>query len=600
MDFPQTAPTLTDFDNCDWECVVDSADDQECRAYRHLFAAKAGDLQEAGDEKARVVFVLLHAATSLHLKDPANDTSPFCPMLVDIDGRTPDVDDFTDEQLDVFNQLISRVKDSELRARIADIVWTRKRGHQIAGQAVDAYLESARRLEDTGNPWPLCIDRISRAVTLATLHGRNTQMYSQVMSHVKDMLDRQKDDYSSLLPAELMKILLDHRQGDCNAYAKLSGKFAAFAEKEEAWSRARAYWDIQAAWLGRAEDEESSREARIRSANTHVQEAEARIGQEPPDFLVAALYIQSAIEAFRRIGGETARIENLHRDLLNYQRKGAKQFGIVSAEAPIHEMHSLAVKAVEGKSFQEAMFALGKLHKPSKLENLRQQVERNRQEFPLQHLFPRIQVDSSGRTTGHASSAFSIGPESEEDPLRPYLLVHARTPQSIAAVGLIEPARLQILRDHFVRVEDLLPLVANNPFVPEGREGLYAHGLHAGLEGNFVVATHILVPQIENSIRHALTQHGAITSSLDSEGIQDVHLLGKMLFSPEIKEIFGEDLTFELQGLLMEPFGANLRNTVAHGLISHEGLFSPDAIYLWWLTLHLLCRIALVRDSQTH
>ena len=599
MDFPETAPSLLDFENCAWENVVQTAEKKKCSNYRHLFAAKAGEAQEAGNEQARVVFVLLYAATSLHLNDPSSSTSPFCPMLTDFDGRTPDVDDFTDEQLEVFRLVIPKITDPEIRARIADIVWVRKRGYQLAEKAVSAYLASARRLEDTEKLWPPCIDRVKRAVTLAVLHGRNSQMFSPVIAHIEDMLARAKDENTSFLPAELMKVLLEHKQGDCIKYAELSGKFAVSAEKDNAWLRAKAYWDLQAIWLGRAEDNEGSREARIRAANTHVQEAEACIDQASPDYSVAALHIQSAIDAFRRIGGEEDRIEKLHHRLLEYQHEGAGQFGTVSAEAPIHDMHTLAVNAVEGKSFRDAMYALATLHKPSNLDYLRQEVERTRKEFPLQHLFPRIQVDSSGRVTGRVSSGLSDDTESREDAMRPDLLLRARTSQSIAVLGLIEPARHAIAREHYVRVHDFAPLISDNPFVPEGTEGLYARGLHAGVEGDFVVATHLLIPQLENSIRHVLAQRGLITSGLDSEGIQDVHLLGNMLYRPEMKVVFGENLTFDLQGLLVERFGANLRNKVAHGLMPHEAFFSPDAIYLWWLTLHLLCRILLARESQT-
>ena len=245
------------------------------------------------------------------------------------------------------------------------------------------------------------------------------------------------------------------------------------------------------------------------------------------------------------------------------------------------------------------MYALATLHKPSNLDYLRQEVERTRKEFPLQHLFPRIQVDSSGRVTGRASSGLSDDTESREDAMRPDLLWRARTSQSIAVLGLIEPARHAILREHYVRVHDFAPLISDNPFVPEGTEGLYARGLHAGVEGDFVVATHLLIPQLENSIRHVLAQRGLITSGLDSEGIQDAHLLGNMLYRPEMKEIFGEDLTFDLQGLLLERFGANLRNQVAHGLANYQTFFAPDAIYLWWLALHLLFRVLEASESQT-
>ena len=79
-------------------------------------------------------------------------------------------------------------------------------------------------------------------------------MFSHVIAHIEGR------DKKTPLAAELMKILLDHKQGDCTAYAELSGNFAVSAEKD-AWLRAKAYWDLQATWLGREEDKEGSRES---------------------------------------------------------------------------------------------------------------------------------------------------------------------------------------------------------------------------------------------------------------------------------------------------------------------------------------------------
>jgi len=56
-----------------------------------------------------------------------------------------------------------------------------------------------------------------------------------------------------------------------------------------------------------------------------------------------------------------------------------------------------------------------------------------------------------------------------------------------------------------------------------------------------------------------------------------------------MKEILGEDITFDLQGLLVEPAGSNIRNLMAHGLIAHDQFFSEPIVYLWWLTLRLCC-----------
>jgi len=143
--------------------------------------------------------------------------------------------------------------------------------------------------------------------------------------------------------------------------------------------------------------------------------------------------------------------------------------------------------------------------------------------------------------------------------------------------------------EHRIRIEDVLPFVANNPFVPQGREYIYARGLHAGFTGDFLVAAHLLLPQVENSIRHLLYQQGHVVSNLTSHDIQNELDLNTVYdkFRKELTAILGEDIAFDLEGLLIERFGSNLRNETAHGLMNHDQFFSGSVVYFWWLTLHL-------------
>ncbi|MBO1050135.1 MAG: DUF4209 domain-containing protein [Dolichospermum sp. DEX182a] len=172
--------------------------------------------------------------------------------------------------------------------------------------------------------------------------------------------------------------------------------------------------------------------------------------------------------------------------------------------------------------------------------------------------------------------------------------------QKISAHAFIEQARKQIILEHIIQKSeenkiketDLLPLVLNNPFVPPGREKLFIKGLYAGLIGDFITSTHILIPQIENSVRYLLSNRGAITSGIDNKnnGIQKEDNLNTTLFPskyPQITSIFDEDTLFDLQGLLIEKSGSNLRNRMAHGLINDNDFFSPIFSYLWWVTLPL-------------
>jgi hypothetical protein len=58
---------------------------------------------------------------------------------------------------------------------------------------------------------------------------------------------------------------------------------------------------------------------------------------------------------------------------------------------------------------------------------------------------------------------------------------------------------------------------------------------------------------------------------------------------PDIEATLGEDLLFDLRGILVEKPGSNLRNRMAHGLMSNAAFYDFPSVYLWWLLLKLCC-----------
>lgn len=125
--------------------------------------------------------------------------------------------------------------------------------------------------------------------------------------------------------------------------------------------------------------------------------------------------------------------------------------------------------------------------------------------------------------------------------------------------------------------------------MPPDRRPIVTEGLLAGFEGNYVVSTHLLIPQIEHIVRHLLAGRGVRTNSYDDDGIQDVHDLNTTLRNPVLSDILGEDLAFDLRGLLIERFGSNLRNEFAHGMRGFEDFRTIECVYCWWLMLRLVC-----------
>lgn len=228
------------------------------------------------------------------------------------------------------------------------------------------------------------------------------------------------------------------------------------------------------------------------------------------------------------------------------------------------------------------------MRKPTNAVELRQQVEKDAETHVLSHLFDSVVLDHSGKVADTAAGLHSTEPEEREEALRAAMVLRARQIDwHIQVEWFIEPARLSLLREHRVRLNDLVFLVANNPFIPEGHQGIYLRGLQAGFYGDWLTAMHLLLPQTEASIRHVFQQSGVITSTLESDGTQKERDLNALLWMPDMEKMFGSDMSFDLRGILIERFGFNLRNEFAHGLMPEGAFYQIGSVYLWWLMVRL-------------
>ena len=398
-----------------------------------------------------------------------------------------------------------------------------------------------------------------------------------------------------------MELLLDRKEGSPTKYAPWAAKAAERAEQEHNWHKARCYWDITARWSIREENEELERAARVREALGYAGECDDALRREPPSYIAACSFLQQAVEALRRLGGEDSRVEMLHRKLLELQPKQAENMERISVTVDLGLEVEQARARMKGKSLHDALFDLALSVKSPRVLQLRESVENYSRQYVFLQLVSPALINDEGKVIARKPALFNGEPKEVEESLQAEMFEEARRHQQVHAQARVEPARHQINLEHNAHEGDMLPLVIHNPFVPPGREPLFARGLHAGLIGDFAVAAHLLVPQIENSIRAVLSRRGAITSGMSSEGIQEEFDLARLLSLPEATEVFGEDRVFDMRGLLVERHGSNLRNRLAHGLIPFEGLMSLDVSYLWWMMLNLCCMpiLAQLQKQQT-
>jgi hypothetical protein len=135
-----------------------------------------------------------------------------------------------------------------------------------------------------------------------------------------------------------------------------------------------------------------------------------------------------------------------------------------------------------------------------KVSELRKQVEESAAKYPMQHLVSGVVVNENGKVVARHSNMFSDDPKEREKAIEENMYRQASFHHQIYTHSLIEPVRTQLNLEHPINLESFMRIVSNNPFVPPGREYIYAQGLKAGMDGEYLMAVHLLIPQVENRI----------------------------------------------------------------------------------------------------
>lgn len=109
----------------------------------------------------------------------------------------------------------------------------------------------------------------------------------------------------------------------------------------------------------------------------------------------------------------------------------------------------------------------------------------------------------------------------------------------------------------------------------------WAKGIAHGLNGDFISASHILMPQLEHTLHNiAEIKHGTLTTLENKR--QENLTLGKIL--PLLKGVFKEEVLSEIESFLQNGIDVNFRNNLSHGLFMPFEI-EKYGIYLWWVCL---------------
>ncbi len=567
----------------DFDSLIENVEERECMAFSdELSRLDREDSRWSPEQHECLRFVSQVLTMTLRADQP---NEPYGPMFVFGEQRSAIPADFPKEHLVPLHEWASALHDPELRARLLDVLWFRARSFPAAMGAVDAYIASALRLENPQD-WPPCQERLERALRLTAGLGKGgADLKVRVLGEIVAMLRRHRGTDPLYLSLRLTRLLLEFKHGDAKEFATFASAAAASAEGNNEFFRARDQYQLAAECHRMAGDAEAEGAALRHAAECLAKESDLARDQPGRGAMAAASILSDAVEAMRQAPGGKDRAAELHERLLVLQQQSVAELKSVSTSIDTTELVHRARAAVRDKPLNKAVLSLCAMARPPSRDKLKQEVHEQARVAILGSLLSSEVVNSRGRVVARAPGLEAGADDPNQDGLRWRMCRNARLARGLTVQSMLNPAREEIVVTHGPDRLDLAGLIQFSPWIPPGHAESVIRALVAGFQGDMLVAGHLVPPQLEAIVRHVVETRRGATSMLQPGGVQPERPLAVLLETPEALQAFGPDGVFELQDLLVDPLGTNLRNEVAHGLLDDSDLFGADVLYAWWVLL---------------
>lgn len=294
-------------------------------------------------------------------------------------------------------------------------------------------------------------------------------------------------------------------------------------------------------------------------------------------------------------------LEKVHRTLLDFGLKAEadalepplRALGARSHENMASVSHSVQFTAEEIEAFAkemtagtwfEALTRIAVQFLPDPAE-AKEHVLEVANKSPTLSLFSRRILDHDGRVVAEVGSV--------RDDLDGHVIQHVSEDLTFWRPFL----RLALERAqsaHNATAESFAEFLYLSPVFPAENRALIERGLRAFVDGDFPVAIHLLIPQIEVAARNIVVAAGGPVHEVGRHGGTNLRNLDKLLSDNRLIRLLTDRIALYMRILLTDQRGWNMRNVVSHGLVGPGAFGSAVADRI----MHVLLLLALVRETQ--
>jgi hypothetical protein len=482
----------------------------------------------------------------------------------------PDADEVDAEIIDYWIVRAREVRHPVLRSRYSDLAWEignylRRRGLpgirppiEVVGIAIDAYLEAVERrlFEDNSDAWQY----INRAIELSkSINDAERQALSRdalfafresvrnVSAHEGQTwryYDIAEEHFGRNLHAALKAQGIADLQAELRITSNVSNPETFNPHSASDTAERIQRWGLLAG------QQEVGREA-VLAAGAAFEQAAANAGG-----LVATAWLEELLPRYREIGDTAgaARVEEAVRRR-SEDAEAEMTTHSVTVEIPRKEFDEFA-EEICGDTLDEALARIA----GAVLLKYNPTVEQVRETLEGALLYALINISVTGPEGFTEATVGGIDDDEEGRAIH-----HAG--QKIGwHSGMLAMLFERMCEKYSPTAAQLADYIEGTTLFRKERRQLLERGLQAWLDGDSVVAAHLLVPQVEAALRVLCTASGGSVMSPNDVGGFNVDGMGKVLHKAAMRASMPADVRFHLKSLFTDPRGLNVRNHLAHGM----------------------------------
>ena len=504
------------------------------------------------------------------------------------EAYSPDIAQIDSEILGYWEKRATETPNPVLRARYSDLLWDLTRhvtgtspNHEYARRAIDSYLEATKAglytLPIRGIHW------CERALGLARMLSDHVRI-----NQVVDFMFKFYDAVSIPERMGTCFFLFDNLYGNdklVNAdqekriitnLEELLGTVSVYGKRTfDPWGAQGASERLEKHYRRIGSEEDARRVVRAYGMAFESVAAEAN-----PTLALA--WLQPVIEKYQH----TSLKEDMERAQHLSARKGeninADMKSVSSTVTFSKEEIDNYLEIITKGDLREALIRITANFIPDS-SDARDTLRALKTEFPLQALIG-VQKIADGQIVGKAGSV----DEDEEGRL------HMQIDQNIAVSNMFLVLAFQSLMDRLSPTpEQIIECLFESPVFEESSRQILKEGLAGYGEGDFVKTIHVLIPQIERTLRNLLALLG-IPTSKHVRGTMQMKNINNILADEQVRSSLGENVWRYLFVLLADSRGLNLRNRMAHGLLDYSEFNQTTALRV----IHAILTLSLIRSTS--